>query len=294
MNSIKKIYINTNDISKIPPELILNVTLKNGIILILDDKIPMKDINSIINNSTENNFKNSINTFNNIKNSENIKTLEINDSCLLNPLKKDILNNIKNEENKNNTIYNNKNKKLNNQSISDIVTEKFHKKFGNALKENKLPLKATINSEIKFNIKGKEAKKGINNLLKDFNELVSNYNYKKKGLINNNNLKDKNKYKYYKKTNIEKLDKLLLENISGISQNSKTIKYIGRNDNNNTEFDNINYLGMNTSKSKVSYLNGKKILRRNQSNNIYFMKNDYSNNIVSPPNYLHHQKIKFI
>ena len=218
MNSKKKININPNDITKIPSELILKITLKNGTKLILDEKCPMQDINKLINN---NNFQNSDNNIS-IKNSIKLKTLEINESCLYSPLKKEILNNQndifnKYEENKNDIIYNNEilNKKSNNQSISDLVTEKFHKKFGNNIKEDKLPIETTINSEIKFNIKGKESKKGINNLLKDFNDLVSNFNNKKNGLINNNYLKDENKYKYYKKPN-----KLLLQNISGMSQNS--------------------------------------------------------------------------
>ena len=168
------------------------------------------------------------------------------------------------------------------------MTEKFHKKFGNNIKEDKLPIETTINSEIKFNIKGKESKKGINNLLKDFNDLVSNFNNKKNGLINNNYLKDENKYKYYKKPN-----KLLLQNISGMSQNSKTIKYIGRNENNIREFNKTIYLGMNTSKSKPFYLREKKILKRNKNNNsLYLFKNKYSNEIISPPNNLR-QKLNF-
>lgn len=291
MNSKKKININPNDITKIPSELILKITLKNGTKLILDEKCPMQDINKLINN---NNFQNSYNNIS-IKNSIKLKTLEINESCLYSPLKKEILNNQndifnKYEENKNDTLYNNEilNKKSNNQSISDLVTEKFHKKFGNNIKEDKLPIETTINSEIKFNIKGKESKKGINNVLKDFNDLVSNFNNKKNGLINNNYLKDENKYKYYKKPN-----KLLLQNISGMSQNSKTIKYIGRNENNIREFNKTIYLGMNTSKSKPFYLREKKILKRNKNNNsLYLFKNKYSNEIISPPNNLR-QKIKF-
>ena len=48
MNSKKKININPNDITKIPSELILKITLKNGTKLILDEKCPMQDINKLI------------------------------------------------------------------------------------------------------------------------------------------------------------------------------------------------------------------------------------------------------
>ena len=78
-----------------------------------------------------------------------------------------------------------------------------------------------------------------------------------------------------------------------MSQNSKTIKYIGRNENNIREFNKTIYLGMNTSKSKPFYLREKKILKRNKNNNsLYLFKNKYSNEIISPPNNLR-QKIKF-
>ena len=314
MNSIKKININPNDISKISPELILNIILKDGTIIIPDETMPLQDINNLFNNKKEKNkFSNSNISFNyNTNNSyekEQVKTLETNKRCLYN-INKEINKKIENdninfsnidkyinkkiEENKNDT-FNNNNEKMNyksqNQSISDLVKEKFHKKFKNNIKE-KLPLKATINSEININIKGKETKKsGINNLLKDFNELLSHFNCKKKGIEIEQ--KDKNKYKYYKKQNLTMKEKLFLENLSEISPNTKSIKYIGRNDDNVTELSEKNLLGINYIKNKMSYLKEKKTLKRNKSNHLYILKDNRFSNIISPPNYLQYKKIKF-
>ena len=319
MKSIKKIKINPKDFSKISHELILNITLKDGTILISDDAMPLQDINNLINNEKDNiaynQYQNCATYFNyNTNNSyerNNVKTLEANNSCsykfyIKKELNKENLsngnyfydrnkyldNNI--EENKNYEYKNKERPDYNsqNQSISDIVNEKFHKKFKNNLKEKKLPIEATINSEIKINIKGKDSKNGLNSLLKDFNELLSNFNYKKRGIQNNS--KDKNKYKYYKRNSIIKKDKLLLENLSGISPNEKAIKYIGRNENNITELNDKNLLGLNFTKNKVSYLKENKNLKRNKSNHLYFLKDNRFSNIISPPKYLHYNKMKFI
>ena len=306
MNANKYININPKDIPKILPELILKIILKDGTNIISDETMSLQDINNLINNKKENReqrkYQNSTTSLfnyniNNYYDKDN-KTLDVSNSFLYNHYNKNDnpkkiffdeskFINKKIEENKNNNIYNNEK----NQTISDIVNEKFHKKFKSHIKENKLPLKATINSEIKINIKGNEAKKGIDKLLKDFNELVSNFNYKKKGMLNNQ--KDKNKYRYYKKSNILKKDKLILENLSGISPNSKSIKYIGRNENNITDISDKNLLG----KNRVSYLKEKELLKRNKSNHInhiYYLKESKFSNIISPPNYLHCNKMEFI
>ena len=324
MNSIKRININPNDISKISKELILYITLKDGTLLISDINTPSQDINQLINNKQENiikinNIKNSANynfnyTNNEINNNnsfiKNEKVFSINHQITndLNKFNKSAYNNnfhtlnpnkssYKNiEENKNDIYYRNNDKiidyKSQNQSISDIVNEKFQKKFKNNTKENKMPIKATINSEININIKGKENKHGLDNLLNDFNELLTNFNYKKKGMQNNSI--DKNKYKYYKMSNMKKKDKLFLENLSSITPNSRMIKYIGRNENNITELNDKNILGINNTKNKVSYLKDKKVLKRNRSNHVYFLKLNKISNIISPPNYLHYKKIQFL
>ena len=326
MNSIKRININPNDISKISKELILYITLKDGTLLISDINTPSQDINQLINNKQENimqinNIKNSANYNYNYTNNENNnhnnnsfikneKVLSLNHQITndLNKFNKSACNNnfhtlnpnkssYKNiEENKNDIYYRNNDRiidyKSQNQSISDIVNEKFQKKFKNNTKENKIPIKATINSEININIKGKENKHGLDNLLNDFNELLTNFNYKKKGMQNNSI--DKKKYKYYKMSNMKKKDKLFLENLSSITPNSRMIKYIGRNENNITELNDKNILEINNTKNKVSYLKDKKVLKRNRSNHVYFLKLNKISNIISPPNYLHYKKIQFL
>ena len=320
MNSIKTININPNDIPKISKDLILYITLKDGTVLISDVNMPSQDINLLINNKTENimqiNKKNSANIFNynnktnhnnSIKNNEKVLSINPHITKDFNNFNKSSYNNnfytlnpnkptYKNiEENKNDIIYRNNDKmnyKSQNQSISDLVNEKFQKKFKKNINENKKPMKATINSEININIKGKETKNGFDNLLNDFNELLTNFNYKKKGI--QNNTIDKNKYKYYKKANMTRKDKLFLENLSSITPSSKMIKYIGRNDNNITELNDKNLLGINNTKNKMSYLKDKQTLKRNRSNHIYYMKVNKISNIISPPNYLHCKKMKFL
>ena len=99
--------------------------------------------------------------------------------------------------------------------------------------------------------------------------------------------------RYYKKNIIAKKDQLFMENLSIISPNSKTIKYIGRNEN-NTELNEKNLLRLNITKNKVPYLKEKQALKRNKSNHIYFLKNSKFSNIISPPNYLNCKKMKFL
>ena len=306
MNANKYININPIDLPKLLPELILKIILKDGTNIISDETMPLLDINNLINNKKENKekkiyqnsttslFNYNINNFYEKKN----KTIEIGNSFLYNRYNKNEKHkNIfydeskyitkKIEENKNNTNYN----KSQNQTISDIVNEKFQKKFKNNIKEDKLPIKATIKSEIKINIKGKEAKKGIDNLLKDFNELLSNFNYKKKGM--QNDLNDKNKYKYYKRANLTKKDKLILESLTG--PNSRSIRYIERNDNNITELNERNLLRITYTKNRISScIKDKKILKRNRSNHMHFLNDNKFSNIISPPNYLHCNKKEFI
>ena len=88
-------------------------------------------------------------------------------------------------------------------------------------------------------------------------------------------------------------EKLFLENLSEISPNTKSIKYIGRNDDNVTELSEKNLLGINYTKNKMSYLKEKKTLKRNKSNHLYILKDNRFSNIISPPNYLQYKKIKF-
>ena len=339
MNSNPKMEfkINSKDIYKIIPDLILKITLKNGCILILDDSVPSQDLNNIFKNYKGNNFqyknRNNNKSLNlNINNSyskDNINgnTLELNDSYLYNQntYNREITNNsnnytnyyfypsysnnpinknrneIENKESNtfNNDIKNNTNFKSQTQSISDLVTEKFHKKFhSNSKYNNNTKIITTINSEININIKGDESKKkNINNLLKDFDELLLNFNDKKRGLINlNTGNNSKKKYKFYKKLNTKKHDKLLLDDISCISSNTKAIKYIRRNDQKNSTIitENRNNLGLiDNNNSRITYLK-EKSLKRNKSNNYYLIKNNkLINNIISPPNNLPYTKLLF-
>ena len=325
MNS-NQIKINSIDINKVPPELIYNITLKNGYILIIDDSIPSKNIYDIFNYNynKENNsqYKSkltnksiNINTNNSFKKDINGKTLDINDSYLFNQniyKSSNYSNNFFYTSNPNDSMNNKdtvkaeskaitKNVKYQNQSISDLVTEKLQKRFhSNSKYDNSRVSKTTINSEIKLNIKGDETKKKYeNSLLKDFDELLLNFNDKKKGLnilnISNNS---KKKYKFYKKFNTKKKEKLLLDDLSGISSVTKAIKYIRRNEQNNTiintEF-NRNNLGINmNNNNKLSYLK-EKTLKRNKSNNFYLVKNNkIINDIISPPNNLPYSKVLFM
>ena len=338
-NQIIELKINSKDIYKISADLILNITLKNGYILILDDSIPSQDLNSLFKNYKGNNFqcKNrnnnkslNLNTINNSYSKDDINgnTLEINDNYLYNQnrynretinksnnytnnyfypsYQNNPINNNQNEkENKENNIFNNDiknntNFKSQTQSISDLVTEKIKKKFhSNSKFNNNTKIITTINSEININIKGDETKKkNVNNLLKDFDELLLNFNDKKRGLINLNTCNNsKKKYKFYKKLNTKKHDKLLLDDISGISTNTKAIKYIRRNEQKNsiTISENRNNLALiDNNISRISYLK-EKSLKRNKSNNYYLIKNNkIINNIISPPNHLPYTKLLFI
>ena len=124
-------------------------------------------------------------------------------------------------------------------------------------------VKTSVNSEININIKGNETKKKYSNsLIRDFDELLPNYNDKKKGL-NNESINDisKKRYKYYKKLNSRKNDRLFLDDLTGLSTNTKIIKYIGKNESKinstiNTDFYRNSLLGnMNlTNKNRVSFI----------------------------------------
>ena len=320
-----QIKINPKDLQKISPELILNITLKDGSIIILDESIPSQDINKLlINNKNENNNeKNKINNMNNNKsininiyksythNLINGKRLEMNDSGLINQnnYNKEFLDksnsnnaNLYNSEN----VYNNndhQNIRLNNfrsqnQTISDFVTEKFQRKFRNSLKRNKKPnnTTTTINSEININIQGNNSKQNYsNNLLKDFDELLLNFNDKKKGLNNQNINGSKKKYKYYKRLNQRNNNRLLLSDLSGISPNTKAIKYIGRNEHKNSVTTTHEIIGNNNINhaKRLSFLK-EKAIKRTKSNNYCLIKNENNkiiHNIISPPNYLHYNKL---
>lgn len=305
-----EIKINPKDIYKISPELILNIKLKDGSILILDESIPSQDINNLI----KNNYKSINININNSYTKDNIngKTLEMNEINEINEsyIIKD--NNYNQDSINNNTNFNFYSQNINqnnfekrnsqNKSISDLVTEKLHKKYY-SLENSKVNtakmVKTTVNSEININIKGNDTnKKYLNNLMKDFDELLLNFNDKKKGLNNNQNTDNsQKKYKYYKKINSKKNDKFFLDDLSELTSNTKAIKYIGRNDTrtNATIMTDTNknfFIGYN--KNRLSFLK-EKTLKRNKSNNYYLLKNDrIISDIISPPNRLCYNKISFI
>ena len=301
-NLKKEIKINPKDLYKISPELILNIILKDGSIIILDESVPSQEINLLFNNNNHRNKNISIN-LNSSETNFNGETLEINE----NKLNSNTMNNFYSQKinkkisSNEKIIFNSENPQ--NKSISELVTEKFQKKFQNSV-DNSIPrkVKTSVNSEINLNIKGNEAKKKFsNNLIRDFDELLLNFNDKKKGL-NNECINDisKKKYKYYKKLNSRKNDRLFLDDLTGVSPNTKAIKYIGKNESKinstiNTEFNRNSLIGnMNlTNKSRLSFLKERN-LKKNKSNNFYLLKNDrIITDIISPPNHLCFNKISF-
>lgn len=327
MNSSQKIQIKINpkDLYKISPDLILNINLKNGYIVILDDSIPSQEVNELFNNHKKENNKNKniVRNYNQslnfgmansyLKDNINGKSLEINDSFLFN--NRDTINksnnhyspNPNNSINKENQIENKdpnveqmknfKSQNQSNKSISDLVNEKLQKKFHSFNNSSKLKkFRTTINSEININIKGNDSKKKFDNsLLKEFDELLLNFNGIKKGLFNqeiSNN--SKKKYILYKKLNSKKNERLLLDDLSGISPNTKAIKYIARNEqkNNVTIAHDLNgNTLMNRNNNRLSFLK-EKTLKRNKSNNLYLFKNQRTiTDIISPPNHLPYNKI---
>jgi len=301
-NLKKEIKINPKDLYKISPELILNIILKDGSIIILDESVPSQEINLLFNNNNHRNKNISIN-LNSSETNFNGETLEINE----NKLNSNTMNNFYSQKinkkisSNEKIIFNSENPQ--NKSISELVTEKFQKKFQNSV-DNSIPrkVKTSVNSEINLNIKGNEAKKKFsNNLIRDFDELLLNFNDKKKGL-NNECINDisKKKYKYYKKLNSRKNDRLFLDDLTDIMTNTKVIKYIGKNESkiNSTINNDINrnsLIGnMNLSnKSRLSFIKERN-LKKNKSNNFYLLKNDrIITDIISPPNHLCFNKISF-
>ena len=301
-NLKKEIKINPKDLYKISTELILNIILKDGSIIILDESIPSQEINLLFNNNNHRNKNISIN-LNNLDNF-NGETLEINENKLNNNTINNFYSQKINKKISSNEkiVFNSQNPQ--NKSISELVTEKFQKKFQNSVDNSNMPrkVKTSVNSEININIKGNETKKKYSNsLLRDFDELLLNFNDKKKGLYNESiNDISKKKYKYYKKLNSRKNDRLFLDDITGVSSNTKAIKYIGKNDSKinstiNTDFNRNSILGnMNlTSKSRLSFLKERN-LKKNKSNNFYLLKNERTiTDIISPPNHLCYNKISF-
>ena len=301
-NLKKEIKINPKDLYKISTELILNIILKDGSIIILDESIPSQEINLLFNNNNHRNKNISIN----LNNSDNFngETLEINENKLNNNTINNFYSQKINKKISSNEkiVFNSQNPQ--NKSISELVTEKFQKKFQNSADNSNMPrkVKTSVNSEININIKGNETKKKYSNsLLRDFDELLLNFNDKKKGLYNESiNDISKKKYKYYKKLNSRKNDRLFLDDLTGVSSNPKAIKYIGKNDSKinstiNTDFNRNSILGnMNlTNKSRLSFLKERN-LKKNKSNNFYLLKNERTiTDIISPPNHLCYNKISF-
>ena len=263
-NFKKEIKINPKDLYKISTGLILKIILKDGSIIILDESIPSQEINLLFNTNEHRNNKISIN-LNNSDTNFNCETLEINENKLNNNTVNNFYSQKINKKISSNEkiIFNSQNPQ--NKSISELVTEKFQKKFQNSEENSNMPrkVKTSVNSEININIKGNEAKKKYpNSLLRDFDELLLNFNDKKKGL-NNECINDisKKKYKYYKKLNSRKNDRLFLDDLTGLSTNTKIIKYIGKNESKinstiNTDFYRNSLLGnMNlTNKNRVSFI----------------------------------------
>ena len=301
-NSKKEIKINPKDLYKISTELILNIILKDGSIIILDESIPSQEINFLFNNNNHRNKNISIN----LNNSDNFngETLEINENKLNNNTINNFYSQKINKKISSNEkiVFNSQNPQ--NKSISELVTEKFQKKFQNSVDNSNMArkVKTSVNSEININIKGNETKKKYSNsLLRDFDELLLNFNDKKKGL-NNESINDisKKKYKYYKKLNSRKNDRLFLDDLTGVSYNTKAIKYIGKNDSKinatiNPDFNRNSILGnMNlTNKSRLSFLKERNF-KKNKSNNFYLLKNERTmTDIISPPNHLCYNKISF-
>lgn len=300
-NLKKEIKINPKDLYKISTELILNIILKDGSIIILDESIPSQEINFLFNNNSNNNNLRNKNISINLNNSENFnaETLDLNSNTMNNFYSQKINKRLSANEK---IVFNSQNPQ--NKSISELVTEKFQKKFQNSVDTGNMPrkVKTSVNSEININIKGNEAKKKYSNsLLRDFDELLLNFNDKKKGL-NNEYINDisKKKYKYYKKLNSRKNDRLFLDDFTGVSPNTKAIKYIGKNESKinstiNIDFNRNSIIGnMNlTSKSRLSFLKERN-LKKNKSNNFYLLKNDrVITDIISPPNHLCYNKISF-
>ena len=329
MNTIKKIRINPKDINQISPKLILKIILKDETVIILDESIPCQSISRFLktNYNKPINYRNNNLSINlNINNSStkedyiNGKEFETNDSYLFNRKiyhRDSTTNKTINTNNYfyspnikytiNNQIENTKNNekidsihKSQNQDISEIVTAKLQRKYNtqNSSANKSKQLKTSINSEIKLNIKGDDSKKKFqNNLLKDFNELLINFNNKKNGLANNfNRDNSQKKYKYYKQMNDKRIDKLFLSKIACISPNTKSIKYIQDNEPTTnatiiTEL-NGNKLEANWSRGRLTTFLKDKSLKRNKSNNFYIFKNQKNkSDIVSPPNYLLYKKI---
>ena len=301
-NSKKEIKINPKDLYKISTELILNIILKDGSIIILDESIPSQEINFLFNNNNHRNKNISIN----LNNSDNFngETLEINENKLNNNTINNFYSQKINKKISSNEkiVFNSQNPQ--NKSISELVTEKFQKKFQNSVDNSNIArkVKTSVNSEININIKGNETKKKYSNsLLRDFDELLLNFNDKKKGLYNESiNDISKKKYKYYKKLNSRKNDRLFLDDLTGVSYNTKAIKYIGKNDSKinatiNPDFNRNSILGnMNlTNKSRLSFLKERNF-KKNKSNNFYLLKNERTmTDIISPPNHLCYNKISF-
>ena len=187
-NLKKEIKINPKDLYKISTELILNIILKDGSIIILDESIPSQEINYLFNTNNHNNHRNKIISIN-LNNSDNFngETLEINENKLNNNTINNFYSQKINKKISSNEkiVFNSQNPQ--NKSISELVTEKFQRKFQNFEDNSNIPLKVktSVNSEINFNIKGNEIKKKCSkSLLRDFDELLLNFNDKKKGLNN--------------------------------------------------------------------------------------------------------------
>ena len=116
-NLKKEIKINPKDLYKISTELILNIILKDGSIIILDESIPSQEINFLFNNNN-NNLRNK-NISINLNNSDNFnaETLDLNSNTMNNFYSQKINKRVSANEK---IVFNSQNSQ--NKSISELVT----------------------------------------------------------------------------------------------------------------------------------------------------------------------------
>ena len=127
-NLKKEIKINPKDLYKISTELILNIILKDGSIILLDESIPSQEISLLFNNNKHRNKNISIN-LNNSDTNFNGETLEINENKQNNNTINNFYSQKINKKISSNEkiVFNSQNPQ--NKSISELVTEKFQKKI---------------------------------------------------------------------------------------------------------------------------------------------------------------------
>ena len=272
----KEIKLNPEDLYKISLNLISKLILKDGTIIILDDSVPKsmssnlfisskKDKNILLNSIFEPDLK---------ENNSDNKKYFLNDSNLRK------FNTLKIEDNK----------------TMDIIDKKIKAKLGEK-KGTRNKQISIINTEININIKPENEKNGSSHLIRDFDELLLNFNDKKKVLSNQISFgKERNKYKYYKKSNLKK--DILFNEMSYFQNNTKAIKYITSNISKNNfnhiiEMHKCNKFKNANQSQKLKLIKGQK-MKKNKSNSIFRNERKKNfNDIISPPNNLKYNFISF-